>query len=234
MKIREEGMVKMTKLILFPYAGSLGIGYTQWLKQLKTKFEVHRITYTELKEGKREYLCNSWKELCELTFEKILPVIKEGDYIFYGHSMGSRVEYEMYQRILENGLKLPRRIIFSGCEVLTKITQNPDAQTEEAFREEYISLGGISDEVLDCQELAELAFMDLKKDVRLLSEFRFQPVPMKCPVEVWNGTRDKYSEKEKWEELLGCEVDWKCYEGKHFFIYDNQEKLIEYLLSLAK
>lgn len=226
-------MVKMTKLILFPYAGSLGIGYVQWMKQLKTKFEVHRINYNELKEGQREYLCNSWQELCDLAFEKILPIIKEGDYIFFGHSMGGRMEYEMYRRILEHGLVLPKKIIISGCRVLTNITTNPDEQTEEEFRQEYIDLGGLSDEVLACQELAELAFEDLKKDVRLLSEFRFYQVPMKCQVEVWNGTKDRYSEKEEWEELFGCEVSWKIYEGKHFFIYDHQETMIEQLLSMA-
>lgn len=223
----------MTKLILFPYAGSLGIGYNQWMKQLRTKFEVHRITYTELKEGIRNYNCTSWEELISLTYEKILPIMKEGDYIFFGHSMGGRVEYEMYKKAVENNLPLPKQMIVSGCRVLSVPVKDPRLQTEQEFRDEYIELGGLSDEVLACKELADLAFEDLKKDAILLSEFRFSPIKVDVPVVILNGSKDKRSTKEEWEELFRCPVDWKLYEGKHFFIYDHQDEILEQLMALA-
>lgn len=224
----------MTKLILFPYAGSLGIGYNQWLKQLNERFDIYRITYTELKPGLREYNCHNWEELCELLFEKIKDIVKDGDYVFFGHSMGSRTEYEMYRRIVKNQLPLPKKIYFSGCTVLTKPTKDPSQLAEEEFREEYIKLGGISDEVLACKELADLAFADLRKDVQLLSQYRYEPVEMKCPVTVLNGDKDNYSSKENWEDVLGCKVDWKIYNGKHFFIYDHQDEIFKDLFSLTE
>lgn len=223
----------MTKLILFPYAGSLGIGYNQWLKQLKERFDTYRLNYTELKPGLREYNCHNWEELCELLFEKVRDIVKDGDYVFFGHSMGSRTEYEMYRQIVKNQLPLPKKIYFSGCTVLTKPTKDPSLSSEAEFREEYSKLGGISDEVLACKELADLAFAELRKEVQLLSQYRYEPIEMKCPVTVLNGDRDKYSSKESWEEVLGCNVDWNIYNGKHFFIYDHQDEIFRDLFSLT-
>lgn len=237
-KLREKnqitiiiGRIRMTKLILFPYAGSLGLGYNQWIKQLKNSFEVHRIVYTSLKEGVRDYECASWNELMDLLYKKIAVLAEDEDYIFFGHSMGSRAAYEMYKRLWENGKPLPRRIIFSGCLELSKLTEDPDLLNEHEFREEYIKLGGISDEVLACEELADLAFTDLRKDVKLLSQYRFTPVPMKSPVTVLNGEDDRISSKEEWDDLLDTEVEWKLYKGKHFFIYDHEQEIIDDLFS---
>ena len=224
----------MTKLILFPYAGSLGLAYNQWMKSLRTKFDATRIVYTDLKEGKRNYECASWEELMELLFQKVSQIVTDDDYIFFGHSMGSRAAYEMYRRILKENMPLPKKIILSGCQSLEHMTTDPDLLTEEKFRKEYIELGGISDEVLACEELAELAFAELRKDVKLLSQFRYVKTSVKCPVTILNGELDKISTKEEWEELLGKEVEWKLYSGKHFFIYDHETEIVDKLLSYAR
>ncbi|SES70403.1 thioesterase II family protein [[Clostridium] polysaccharolyticum] len=223
----------MTKLFLFPYAGSLGLGYSQWVKKLKNNYDIVRIVYTDLKEDRRNYRCSSWDELVDLVYKKVANSITDDDYIFFGHSMGSRMEYELYSRLYQNNLPLPKRIIFSGCRKLSVKTKDPRECSEREFREEYISLGGISEEVLACEELADMAFEDLKMDVELLSQFQFVPVPMKCPVTIWNGNLDKISLKKEWEELLGCQVEWKLYMGKHFFIYDQEEEIIQELISYS-
>lgn len=224
----------MTKIILFPYAGSLGLAYNQWVKQLKKRFDVYRINYTELKKGYRNYECKNWNELVELMYQKVSELIVDGDYILFGHSMGSRAAYDMYKRIYQNNLPLPKKIIFSGCKSLNHMTESPENVPEQQFRQEYIDLGGISDEVLACEELAELAFHELKKDIMLLKDFSFEPVPVMCPVTVWNGEKDKISSEAEWEELLGKEVEWILYSGKHFFIYDHQDELIDNLLLYAE
>ena len=197
------------KLILLPYAGSLGIAYNQWVKTLREKYELYRIDYGKLKAGVRNYECSSWTELCELLFEKIKEIVTDDDYVIFGHSMGSRAAYEMYLRIVENDMPLPRRIIFSGCTVLNKLHKDPMEMPEEKFREEYIALGGISEQVLECQE-----------------QYQYKPMHMKCPVMVLNGEKEEYSTKEEWEALLGCQVEQRFYPGKHFFIYDTDNDIL--------
>lgn len=221
----------MTKLILFPYAGSLGLGYNQWTKQLQNSFEVHRIVYTNLKEGVRNYDCTSWNELMDLLYKKIEILAENEDYILFGHSMGSRVAYDIYKRLWENGKPLPKKIILSGCRILSRITEDPDLLNEQEFRDEYIEMGGISEEVLACDELADLAFAELKKDIKLLSQFRFIPVPIESSVTILNGDHDSFSSKEEWDELLDTEVEWKLYKGKHFFIYDHEQEIFNDLYS---
>ncbi|MBR3772322.1 MAG: hypothetical protein IKL07_08635 [Clostridium sp.] len=214
------------KLILLPYAGSLGLAYNQWTKSLREKYELYRIDYTKLKAGVREYECKSWMELCELLFEKIRDIITDDDYILFGHSMGTRAAYEIYDRLVENDMPLPKQIILSGCCVFTKPSEDPIGMPEEIFREKYIKLGGISDQVLACKELADYTFEDLRKDVHLLSQYQYKPLKITCPVMVLNGEQEEFSSKEEWEALLGCEVEQRFYPGKHFFIFDEENDIL--------
>lgn len=95
--------------------------------------------------------------------------------------------------------------------------------------EEYVALGGISDEVIASKELYELVTTELIKDVYLLSQFDFDEISNKfrCPVEVMIGTQDQYSTKKEWEEVLGREIEYRIYEGKHFFIYSREQEVLE-------
>lgn len=220
-------MIRVTNLVLFPYAGSLGLAYNAWMKRLRNDFLVSRIDYTGLNREHRYYECRSWEELCDRCYEKLMDLNLDEDTIFYGHSMGARMQYEMYKRLLAEHRPCPSKIIFSGCESLKKITNDPYKDSEEKFRQEYIEMGGISDQVLACQELAELAFEALKKDVYLLSQFRFEPVKMNCQVTILNGMEDDYTTKEEWEDTLDCKVSYKMFEGKHFFIYDYEDDVLD-------
>lgn len=214
------------KLILLPFAGSLGLAYNQWAKPLRNKYELYRIDYTKLKPGVRNYDCSSWTELCDLLFEKMKEIVTDEDYVIFGHSMGSRAAYEMYLRIVENGMPLPRQIIFSGCTVLSEGHRDPMGMPDDAFRKDYISLGGISEQVLKHKELADLTFDELKKDIHILSQYEYRPMHMKCPVMVLNGEEEARSSKEEWEALLGCQVEQRIYPGKHFFIFDKENDIL--------
>lgn len=66
----------MTKLILFPYAGALGMAYNQWLKRLEQQFLVVRIAYNDLKSGISQYDYLNWDELMDKLFEKLKLAIK--------------------------------------------------------------------------------------------------------------------------------------------------------------
>lgn len=221
----------MKKLILLPYAGSLGLAYTKWVKVLSERFELYRVDYNRLYSEKNYYEPSSWNELVELLMKKIQSIIVDGNYIIYGHSMGVRMAVVIYYEMKKKGLPLPEKLILSGCELLSKKTKNPDEEGKEEFRKEYIEMGGISDEVLANDELAELAFEALEKDIRLLSQYDYEDYKTKieCPVSILNGRKDKISAKEDWEELLGIPVEYHVYEGKHFFIYDHEKEILEYL-----
>lgn len=221
----------MKKLILLPYAGSLGIAYTKWSKVLSERFELYRVDYNRLYPGKNYYEPSSWNELVELLMKKVQSITTDGNYIIYGHSMGVRMAAVIYYEMKKKGLPLPEKLILSGCRLLSEKTKNPDEEGKEKFRKEYIEMGGISEEVLANDELAELTFEALEKDIRLLSKYNYENYKTKieCPVSILNGSKDTISTKEDWEELLGIPVEYHVYEGKHFFIYEHEKEILEYL-----
>lgn len=221
----------MKKLILLPYAGSLGLAYTKWVRPLSGEFDLYRIDYNRLHPEKNYYEPSSWVELVELVMRKIESIVTDDNYIIYGHSMGVRMAAVVYYEMKKKGLPLPEKVILSGCELLSEITKDPDEQGKKEFRNEYIEMGGISDEVLENDELSELAFEALEKDIRLLSQFDYEDYKTRfeCPVSILNGNKDHISSQKEWEELLGIPVEYHIYEGKHFFIYDHEKEIIEYL-----
>ena len=157
----ERRGVKITldkiKVFCMPHAGASASVYYKWEELLNEwKFELIPIEYQGHGIRADEDFYEDFDSMMEDVYEQVVEKLGESSrYVIFGHSMGSRAAYEMYKRLWENGKPLPRRIIFSGCLELSKLTEDPDLLNEHEFREEYIKLGGISDEVLACEELAE-------------------------------------------------------------------------------
>jgi len=50
--------------------------------------------------------------MVEDIFSQIMSQIQEGNYIVYGHSMGTLLTYELTKRIIKNKLKRPMCLFF--------------------------------------------------------------------------------------------------------------------------
>lgn len=219
----------MKHIILFPYAGSLGLAYNQWRKELSKFFHVHIINYNRTGKEKKYSDSQTYQELIDKIVEELSGIMTEGEYVFYGHSMGTRVICSVYDQLVKKNMILPEQVILSGAKDYSKPVESPYAKSKEAFMEEYIALGGISDEVIASTELYELVTEELIKDVYLLSQFDFVEISNKfrCPVEVMIGTQDKNSTKKEWEEVLGQQIEYQIFEGKHFFIYNREQEVLQ-------
>lgn len=147
------------------------------------------------------------------------------EYMLLGHSMGSLVAYECYQRLAKSGSRLPERMIFSGVLPPDRLVQKKyDVDNDQRLIEQLAGLGGMSTDVLNIPEFREFFLPIIKNDVRIFDRYQMKQYPkIKVPVTVLTGASDAVSG----EKVLG----WKNHteaapmfielEGDHFFLFKD-------------
>lgn len=224
------------KLIMFPFAGGNSYSY----QCLFTKLESHYdIICTELKgrgvysdQESLENINSLVDELFDTWIKKIINSCN--NYVFYGHSMGALISYLLCHKIAQNKMKLPDKMILSGrgapaC-VREKITYN---LPELEFKIELKSLGGITDDILNDDELLEYFIPILRADFKAVETYEhIIREKLSIPITVITGKDEQISDSEilAWQDETNAKVDFFQLEGNHFFIYKNISKLCSLII----
>ncbi|HAN17222.1 MAG: hypothetical protein A2X13_00055 [Bacteroidetes bacterium GWC2_33_15] len=226
------------KLFFFPYAGGSSMVYNSWKPFLLPGLEIKTIELAGRGKRIHEPFYDNFDQLIQDVFSMIESEIISDDYIFFGHSMGAKIAYELAQAILSKGLPLPEHIFFSGRGA-PYITGNDEKEyhklPDEEFKEKVLNLGGTPKEFFEHPELLEVFLPLLKNDFRLAardySKKEINPLP--CKFTVFIG---------KNEELTPAQIDgWKNYtsenctiyyfNGGHFFINEKVQEIVQIINS---
>ncbi|MBN1040259.1 thioesterase [Clostridium botulinum] len=220
-------------MILFclPYAGGSETIYYNWKRYLNSSIYLESV---ELRgRGKRfnEDFYENLEEAVEDIFENIKEKILYDDYAIYGHSMGSILAYELYYKIHNENIKIPKHIFFSGYmspSILRKKKQIHLLPDEE-FIKEVIELGGTPQEIVDNKELLQLFTPILRNDFKMLENYVYKEKKDKiqCNISILNGNEDDITIKEilAWKNHGNKGFKVYNFEGNHFFINTNVENI---------
>jgi surfactin synthase thioesterase subunit len=218
------------RLICFPYAGGNAGTYVPWAAHLPPGVELVAVQ-----------LPGRGTRLDELPFSDMEPLVHEllavfpavidRPYVLFGHSLGSRVAFELALRCQRRGWPLPVCFIASGsraahlAEASAPLHDLPEAEFIDKLRE----LNGTPAEVLENLELIQLLTPLLRADFRIADLYRADGTPLDCPIAVLAGTEDEDVTPqlvEGWRDLTtaGCEIHW--IPGGHFFIERNRAQVL--------
>ncbi|MBU3109711.1 thioesterase II family protein [Clostridium gasigenes] len=219
-------------LFCLPYAGGSEGIYFNWTKYLDHSIKLCPISLKG--RGKRFYenVYESLNEAIDDIFNNIKNELHEDDYAIYGHSMGSLLAYELYYKIKENGLKEPKHIFFSGYASPNIIKEQDNIYTlpDNEFIDNVIELGGTTKEIAENNELLELFIPILRSDFKLLETYIYTHRNDKigCNVSILNGKDDDITKNEilGWKDLSDGGLNIYNFDGDHFFINDNIEKIV--------
>lgn len=220
-------------MILFclPYAGGSETIYYKWKRYIDPLIKLETI---ELKGRGRRYNEGFYETLDEAV-EDILKNIKDkimdDEYAIYGHSMGSLLAYELYYKIYNENVKMPKHIFFSGYKPpgISRMEKQIYLLPDEKFIKEVVELGGTPQEVIDNEEFLKLFTPILRNDFKMLEKYIYKEKKEKiqCDISILNGKEDDIT----LEELLAWknhgDKGFKVYnfEGDHFFINTNVENI---------
>lgn len=225
------------RLICLPYAGGSAATYVPWAKSLPSRVELIALQ----PPGRGSRMAESPHERMEpLVAElmRVFPLLTDRPYVLFGHSLGSRVAFEVALQCQLRGIALPARFIASGSRApyLTKrelpIHDLPDAQFVAALRD----LEGTPEEILNNSELIQWLLPLLRADFRIADQHVAPRTALNCPLTVLAGTEDETvspADAEAWRDLTTIEFDIHWVSGGHFFVEHNREWVLERLNTLV-
>ena len=100
-------------------------------------------------------------------------------FVFFGHSMGAAVAFELARSLRRGALPLPVALLASGArapQFRESYTPGPEPGEAE-FIDELRRLEGLPKEVLDHEELMRLVLPMLRADARLYRNYVYHPEP---------------------------------------------------------
>ena len=147
-----------------------------------------------------------------------------------GYSMGSTIAYHLYFRLAEAGLR-PRHVFFmANTPPYVPNDGIPMADLpDDAFLDQMASLGGMPQELLECQELLGLFLPIMRADVRLEEASRVSdPKVIESDMTVIYSTADEAAGQiEAWRRCAGGLCDFHRFSGSHFFMLDHYDDVAE-------
>ena len=230
------------KLFCFPYAGGSAAIFNQWKKYTGHNVEIRAIELAGRGKRIHEAHYNDFNEVIEDVFSLIVDEVKNGnDYVFFGHSMGAKIAYELTQEILVRGLPGPEHIFFSGRGapyVLGDDEKEYHKLPDEEFKEEVLKLGGTPKEFFEHPELLEVFLPLLKSDFKMAArELNGEEIsPLPCDITVLLGKDEELTPEQidSWKNYTSGDCTIHYFNGGHFFINEKVEEVVGKINNMIK
>ncbi len=225
------------RLICLPYAGGSAGTYVPWAAHLPPQVELIAVQLPGrgTRMGEAPY-----SDMQPLVGEllNVFPEVIDRPYLLFGHSLGSRVAFELALQCRRIGFPPPAYFIGSGSRAphLRKSEEPLHNLPEVELIEKLRELNGTPEEVLSDTELVRLLIPLIRADFKLADLYRAVQAPLDCPMVILAGTQDhKVSpgDVQAWRELTtrGCEIHW--IPGGHFFIERNRPAVLEHINAIV-
>ena len=216
--------MRRTRLFCLPYAGGSSIFYRRLKDYLKPDVELCAI---DLKgHGRRmgEVPNTRAEDVLDDVWEQMAGFGLDEPFALLGYSLGSTIAYHEYFRLREAGLR-PRHLFFmanTAPYVPDVGIPSPD-QPDDVFLEGMTALGGISRELLECQELIDIFLPIMRADVCVEEELSMsRPKAIDCDMSIiYSSADDASCQIDAWRACAGGRCDFSRFEGSHFFMLDH-------------
>ncbi|GAA3512779.1 mutanobactin A biosynthesis thioesterase MubT [Aquimarina addita] len=228
------------KIIALPFAGGNKQSYRD-IEKLKPR-NLEWITLELPGRGARfkEKLLDDLILMVNDLFSQIIMHIPKGDYIIYGHSMGTLLGYELVKKLIINNLPLPNCLFFTGRgSPETNSSEKTSTLPNPLFWKKIREIGGLTDEILECQELLDLYYPILKNDFKAIENYKYKKMNFQFPIpihvclgkdEVGTGNKKtSISEVENWGKETVFPVEPEFLNGDHFFIFKHPQLIMQKL-----
>ena len=181
------------RLICLPYAGGSASIYGNWAKALPADVELIAVQPPGRANRMFEKPHTRMETLVDELHAAIEPLL-DIPYVVFGHSLGSRVGFEIVRMARRRGQRLPEHFIASGSPApqLPARSKSIHALPKQEFIQELREFNGTPEAVLANEELMELSLPLLRADFMLSETYTpAQEPPLDCGLSIFSGDTDK-------------------------------------------
>lgn len=218
------------RLVCFPHAGGAASWYRPMAVALGSDAGVLAVQYPGRQDRRAEPPVDDVVELAR----RVAPVFADGDrrpLVFFGHSMGAVVAFEVARELAARGLPGPAHLFASGRRAPTRYRdERVHERDDDGVIAEVEALGGTDARVLRDPELRQMVLPALRADYRAVETYRCPPgPPLTCPVTALTGDADPQTtldEAAAWREATDGEFALEVFPGGHFFLAERQPEVV--------
>ncbi|WP_426211483.1 thioesterase II family protein [Massilia sp. TWP1-3-3] len=219
------------RVFCFPFAGGGSATYHGWLDQLHPQAELVTVQMPARGTRLADAPCDNMAELVDSLFAHIAPLLDK-PYVFFGHSMGSKVAFELASRLHRDGLPLPLHFIASASpapflpRAEAPIHALPDAQ----FIARLASLNGTPQRILQSRELMALLMPAMRADFKLLANYvGHAGTVLPTTLTLCGGSHDDALEHDDmlaWRRVFAGAGELHIFDGGHFYLNEHGAALV--------
>lgn len=222
------------RLFCFSYAGGGAQIYRRWPENLPPEVDVCAVQFPGRGARLREKPFDGIDQFVDEA-ARALDAYSDKPFVFFGHSMGALISFELARRLRREGRALPLQLFVSGhatpreYESEPHLAHLPDAELIEELKR----LEGTPAEVLDNRELMQLLLPIIRADFLACENYVYSTEPpLACPVSAFGGVEDKDVSRENleaWHEETSLDFSLRMFPGGHFFLHTSERLILESL-----
>lgn len=227
------------RLFCLPYAGGGATTYSGWHALLPPWVELIAVQPPGRGQRIAERPCDSMDELVDGLLPHILPLL-DRPYVLFGHSLGSRVAFELMRRLDALQLPLPERFVASGSRAPHIVRDDKPLRDlpYDEFVRELRELNGTPEAILQNAELMELLVPLLRADFGISETYSAAPGKrLACKVHVFGGHGDRDvtpQDLASWQEHFVDRIAVQMYDGDHFFVEKQADQVVRNLNAVLR
>ena len=223
------------RLFCFPYAGGSATLFRDWPPHIPADVEVVGVQLPGRAFRLKEPPMKDMVSLLDALELQVEPYLDQVPFVFWGHSMGALLVFELMRRFQKKGAALPKLAILSARRAphLPKYQIDVAQMDDEEFINELRKLGGTPDEIINNKRLMKLVLPSLRADFELM--YRWEHVagdPLSIPLKVVGGKGDapiSEADLQAWSQYSTAETTIEMFEGDHFYLHQPAVELLPWL-----
>ncbi|RSN55631.1 thioesterase [Actinomadura sp. WAC 06369] len=226
-----DGDARAPRLLCLPHAGGSASFFFPASKALAPAVEVLAVQYPGRQDRRHEPNVSDLHELADQIFAAVRR-LDDRPLALLGHSMGALVGYEVALRMRDSGTRAPVRFFASGRRAPSRHRPSTlHTEPDERIVAELRRLSGTDAAMLADPELLEMILPAIRADYRAVETYRPEPGRvLDCPVTVLTGDADPQvtiDEAAAWEEHTTGPTELRVFQGGHFFLMDEAERVLD-------
>ncbi|MFZ8201844.1 thioesterase II family protein [Alteromonas portus] len=223
------------RLFCFPYAGGNASTYIKWQEYLPNFLELIIVQPPGRANRISEPVIDTMDLLVKKIFTSMLPLL-DRPFVFFGHSLGSRVAYELSKQLQLYNQPLPKCLITSASAAahLPRTKSRIWELDDDKFKMELKNLGGTSLDFFEYPELVDLLLPMIKADFKISEQYQSDSVLLELPIYALAGEHDTLITNDEilaWNELTTAEFKMYTVQGGHFFIDSHRDWVVQHVIN---